>query len=156
MSSFAVVGLGNPLRGDDGVGIVLIERLRECSVKLPRGVEILDGGTGGLGLVHVFSRFETIIVVDAVDFGGKPGAYRFFKLDEVESFSSDNVLSSHEDDFLKVLSFFKKLDSSPKKVFVFGVQPKSVSYGMKLSSEVEERVGFLVDELIKKVTSVFS
>ena len=60
-----VLGLGNPLRGDDGIGPRVIEALQDRG--LPSGVEVIDGGTGGLGLVNMLSCRQRVIIVDAAN-----------------------------------------------------------------------------------------
>ena len=76
-----VIGLGNPLRGDDGVGVRVAEALAEQA--LPDDVEVVDGGTQGLGLVNLMEGRQRVILVDAADMGKAPGEFVRFTLDEV-------------------------------------------------------------------------
>jgi len=58
MKKIGVIGIGNPLRKDDGIGIVLLEKLVEIKDDLPDDIEYIDGGTGGMNLLHLFARFD--------------------------------------------------------------------------------------------------
>ena len=65
-----VIGVGNPLVGDDGAGVRVVERLRG---RVPEGVELIDGGTEGLGLICWFEGVDRVVLVDAVRMGSAPG-----------------------------------------------------------------------------------
>ena len=56
-----IIGVGNPLRRDDGIGIVLLEKLIEKKSDLPEGIEYIDGGTGGMNLLHIFQGSPPIL-----------------------------------------------------------------------------------------------
>ncbi|MBI3361476.1 MAG: hydrogenase maturation protease [Chloroflexi bacterium] len=68
-----VVGLGNPLRGDDGIGPAVIEWLKQR--ELPAGVEVMDGGTGGLELIPTLTGRRRALIVDAANLGRAPGKW---------------------------------------------------------------------------------
>ena len=79
--STLIIGLGNPLRRDDGVGVRVVELL--AARDLPAGVEVVDGGTPGLGLVPLLEGRQRVILVDAADLGREPGAFVRFTLDQI-------------------------------------------------------------------------
>src|SRR5579862_3629010 len=72
MSGTLVLGLGNLVHADDGLGVHAIQRLTEDS-RVPPGVVLMDGGTQGLGLLPHISTFERLLVLDAIDVGVPPG-----------------------------------------------------------------------------------
>jgi len=150
MSSFAVIGLGNTLRGDDGIGIILIEKLAEERKKLPENVELIDGGTGGFNLIHSLSKFEKILIIDALDFHASPGSYKFFKLTEEHLKTKSVHIDLHERDFLKVIALLREIGTLPK-IFVFGIQPKDTSYKLRISKELDERINHFIDVLHEKI-----
>ncbi|MBS7287946.1 MAG: hydrogenase maturation protease, partial [Candidatus Freyarchaeota archaeon] len=78
-----VIGVGNYLLGDEGVGVHVINRMKGGS--LPEGVEVVDGGVGGLFLLEFFEKADKVILVDAVLGGGKPGDIYVIKPEELES-----------------------------------------------------------------------
>jgi hydrogenase maturation protease len=144
MNKIGVIGIGNPLRKDDGIGILIIQQLQSIKDRFPKNIEFIDGGTGGMNLLHVLSRFECIIVIDAVDFGGIAGEFKVFSLDELCSKKINIGFSTHESDFLNIISISKKLKELPKHFFIFGIQPKDVLFGQDLSADLEMKVDFLV------------
>ena len=78
MSDFAggetlVIGLGNPIMADDGVGLAALDRLRE-SWSLPPSVRLVDGGTWGMNLLPLIEDAAEVLLLDAIDRGGPPGA----------------------------------------------------------------------------------
>lgn len=147
MKTIGVIGLGNPLRCDDGVGITLLERLQQQKKQLPKNVEYIDGGTGGMNLLHSLSRFDTALIIDAVDFQGNPGESRVFTLEEIKSQKPAMRLSTHDPDFFHVLQLSKDLHELPQTLRIFGVQPYDVSQGTRLSQNVTQHL----DDLHRKL-----
>lgn len=130
-----VLGLGNPLMGDDGIGVRVVEELR--GRELPDGVALADGGTTGLGLVGLMEGYQRVIVVDAADMGQAPGNVLKFEPSEVQFRASGAMLSLHQVGFGEVLALAKALGVSPPEVTIIGVQPKRTAIGEELSPEVE-------------------
>lgn len=146
-----VIGLGNPLQQDDGIGIVLVNKLNEQKNNLPPTIEYIDGGTGGMSLLHLFTRFDLVFILDAVDFGGKPAETRLCTPDELLSKKTPVMVSTHETDVMNVLRLAKELNQYPQELYIFGVQPKTISPGMRLSLELERAVPLLVETVQKKI-----
>jgi len=155
MKKKAVIGIGNPLRSDDGIGITLIEKLRHQKETLPSGLDLIDGGTGGMNLVHILEKYDEVLVVDAVDFGLTPGDIRVFNILDVKSDKYPIVFSTHEDDLLKIVKLSKELKKCPENIIIFGVQPKNVSFGQKMTEEINRSIGFILKELEKEIFSLF-
>ena len=80
MTKALILGLGNPFRGDDGIGTAVIAALREHD--LPPNVVALDGGTPGLETVLIWQGYERVIIVDAADMGLRPGNWKRFLPEE--------------------------------------------------------------------------
>ena len=154
MKKIGVIGIGNPLRQDDGVGIVLLEKLIERKDDMPGDIEYVDGGTGGVSLLHILARFDIVIIIDAVSFGSHPGESKLFKPDAVKSQKRSVNISTHESDFLKIIELSKKLGKNPGEIFVFGVQPSDVSYGTNLSPELQQKVESLFTNLKEEIKSI--
>jgi len=156
MKRIGVIGIGNPLRRDDGIGIALLEKLVKERDNLPDYIEYVDGGTGGMMLLHILARFEMVIIVDAVDFDGFPGESKLFRPDDINSKKEPTAVSTHEADFLKIIELSKKLNKSPDEIFIFGVQPGDMSFGMNLSSDLQQKVESLFVSLKKEITSILN
>lgn len=143
-----ILGLGNPLRRDDGVGPRVIEELE--SQGLPDGITALDGGTGGLDILRVLEGWNHVIIVDAAnvdagDGGIGPGEFVRFTPDQVRLAESEDNLSLHHAGLAEVFGLAKALDHQLPSIVIFGVQPGEVGWGEGLSSSVESGLSTLVE-----------
>jgi hydrogenase maturation protease len=133
--STLILGLGNALRGDDGVGPAVIEWLDEQA--LPAEVEAVDGGTAGLDVVSTLMGYERAIIVDAANVGRAPGAWVRFTPDVARLKDNDTTLSLHSAGLAEALALGAALNVLPRETIVYGVQPKSVDWLPQLSAEVQ-------------------
>ncbi len=144
-----VLGIGNILMRDEGVGVHVVRRLGE--VDLPSDVEIMDVGVAGIGIIHFMEGAERVIFVDAADMGKPPGEMSFFRPCDVREDRRDNPdFSLHDIGLLGVLELASSLDRRPE-VFILGIQPADLSYGIGLSEELSERLPDIVKFLADKV-----
>jgi len=132
--STLIVGLGNPLRRDDGVGVRVAEML--AAQELPDDVEIVAGGTPGLELVNVMEGWPRVILVDAAEIGREPGAFLRFTPEQVW-LAEETFLSVHDAGLREALLLAQVLGVLPPEVVIYGVQPASLDWGEGLSPEVE-------------------
>lgn len=148
----AIIGVGNYLMGDEGVGIHAIARLE--AEPWPEGVELIDGGTPGLALMYLLEGRELVILIDCADFGAEPGAIEAFDPEELARDERAEI-SLHATDLLSSLALAKQLgDAYPKRVRIVGIQPKTIAMGTALSPEAEAALehlpAFLRDRLQKR------
>ena len=106
-----VIGIGNPLRRDDGIGIEAAARLARC--QLPPDVEIFDGGTAGLDLATVIEDRELVIIVDGVELDEAPGTIYELDTEELRP-GSDSGLSVHDFHLLHALDETRLLGRASK------------------------------------------
>jgi hydrogenase maturation protease len=151
MKKIGIIGIGNLLRKDDGVGIVLLERLQKQKKELPKNIEFIDGGTGGMNLLHLLAQFDIVLLIDAVDFKARPGQARVFSLKDIQSQKKPVMMSTHDPHFLNLLRLSQELKELPETLVIFGVQPRDVSYGMGLSKEIETVLDGLFLKLQKEL-----
>ena len=138
MSGTLVIGLGNSLRGDDGVGMRIAALL--TSQTLPEGIEVAQGGTPGLELVNWMEGWQRVIIIDAADVGRQPGEFLRFTLDEGYLLGDDQHLSIHAAGLRDALLLAEVLGTLPKEVIVYGVQPAHLDWVDALSPEVEQAI----------------
>lgn len=144
LRKIGIIGIGNPLRRDDGIGIILINCLKGQKKELPNCLELVDAGALGMNLLHIFARFDVILLIDAIDFKGAIGESRILTLDDIRRKHIQFRTSTHETDFLQIVQLSKELNELPDKLLIFGIQPKDTSYGMGLTQEMEAVVNVLV------------
>jgi hydrogenase maturation protease len=145
-----VVGLGNPLRGDDGVGIRVVQALAEYD--LPHNVEVLDGGTQGLGLVNLLEGQQRVIFVDAADVGQTPGNFVRFTLSEARLLGNETQLSVHTAGLREALLLAQALKMLPPEVIIFGMQPESLAWESGLSPPVEAGLANLISAIMVELS----
>jgi hydrogenase maturation protease len=148
-----VIGLGNPLRGDDGVGVRVVEVL--AAQPLPQDVEVADGGTQGLGIVSLMEGRRRAIVVDAAGVGRSPGQFVRFTLDEARLLGDDQPLSVHAAGLGDALLLAQVLGTLPDEVIIFGVQPSRVQWDSSLSPEVEAALPALIAAVLAEVAASY-
>jgi hydrogenase maturation protease len=155
MKNVAIVGIGNPLRTDDGIGILLLEKLMEKRNEFLHPVEFIDGGTGGVNLLHILARYDIVILLDAIEFKGRPGDHRLFTLDDIQANQVSGSISTHEQDVLKIIHLSKKLGELPEELLFFGIQPKDTSPGIGVSKQIQQMMDQLTYHFIDEVHKVF-
>ena len=145
-----VVGLGNPLRGDDGIGPRAVAELEKRA--LPNGVEALDAGTAGLDLLQLMEGWDRVVIVDAADVGKEPGQFVRFTYNQARLVEADDPFSFHHAGLADVLALAGALDRQLPPIVIFGVQPGKVGWGEGLSPDLEPRLPILVDAVLEEVS----
>ena len=130
-----MLGLGNILLSDEGVGVRAVEALAE-QVQLSPDVEVLDGGTSGMDLLDQIAGRARLIVVDAVRTRRPAGTVVRLAGDEVPAFFSSR-LSPHQLGLSDVLAVLRLMEAAPARITVIGVEPACLDLGLSLSPAVE-------------------
>lgn len=148
--STVVLGLGNPLMGDEGIGVYLVEQLARSAAEYP-SVDFLDAGTGGLSVLHYIEGRRKAVIIDCAYMDEEPGVIRRFTPDQVRSRKVLAHQSLHEADLMQVLAMARQLGQAPEQVILFGIQPERVELGQELSptltDKVDEYVSLILNEL---------
>ena len=147
-ASVLVLGIGNILRRDEGVGVRVIEALRDEDV--PEDVELFDGGTFGAELIDVIADRAGVIVIDAIEHEGTPGSVFRFSGDDLAAHASAS-LSVHEIGLLDTLRMAKQLGCPPKEVLVLGVVPEDIGPGLELTPTVAKQVPKIVQRVLEEL-----
>ncbi len=150
-----VIGFGNTFMADDGIGICVIEKLRELGVFSGHdNVELIDGGTSGIDLIFTLQQADRALIIDAVDAGQEIGEIVEFSPEDIkESRKKKNGLKSyslHDIDLTEVFELLKTLKVEIK-IKIFGIRPKKVGYSNKLSPEVESKIPELISRIKKDI-----
>jgi len=144
-----VLGVGNILLKDEGVGVRCVEKLLAEYAFAPN-VELMDGGTLGMALMDAIMGCDRLIVVDAVVNGGRPGEmYRLTGVEMGKSVAFKN--SMHQTDLLETLATCKVLGTCPDTV-VLGVEPKDFDpWGVELTPPVQARLEDLCQAVLREI-----
>jgi hydrogenase maturation protease len=137
-----VLGLGNLLMGDEGVGVHAVRELSKR--RLPDHVDVVDGGTGGLEILDLVEGYDRVVIIDAVDAGMEPGSILRFRPEDVTREVSDFPLSLHQEKILGVLDLAHYLGRDLVPMVIYGVQPQAMCWSTELSPVVSARIDSLL------------
>lgn len=144
-----VLGVGNLLLGDEGVGVHVARRLQQ--LPLPPGVEVLDGGTAGGELVRFCSGKKKIIIVDALLGDAEPGSTVRCTPSDLH-LASGPAASAHGEDVSHLLRQLQTLSPTPD-VIIFGVIPLSLAEpSTELSPPVRDRLNDIVEAVLRELS----
>lgn len=148
-ADIVVLGLGNTLRRDEGLGIHALERLRIDYTFSPAPL-FVDGGTLGLELISYLEDAERILILDATLTGGEPGALLRLAGDDLPVYLGMRV-SPHEIGLADLLAVARLRGFTPSEVVVLGMQPEALELGLYLSEPVRHHLNSLVDAAIAEL-----
>jgi len=148
LQSTLVLAVGNPLRGDDGIGAAVIEALQLHP--LPRAVTLLDGGTSGLETTLQLQGYDRAIIVDAADLGEEPGAWRCITLDDVPIPEQllNSISTVHNAGLAEALHLGRALNILPGKIWIYAVQPAEIGWEPGLSPAVCQAIPQVCTEIL--------
>ncbi len=147
-----VLGLGNVLLEDDGVGAAAVARLLD-DYDAPDGVRVLDGGTLGLSLLPYLEESERVILVDAIKTEEAPGTFVRLDGDEVAPAVATR-LSPHQVGVSDLLDGARWLDRYPAHVTLLGLVPESMDLAVGLSPRVRSALPDLVERLVDEASTL--
>jgi hydrogenase maturation protease len=139
-----VLGVGNPLMSDDGVGQRLVEALATRPPALD-GVDYLDAGTLGFLLLPRIEQCDALLVFDAAQLAAAPGEVRLFEGEALDAFLRAPRCSVHELGLRDLLDAARLTGALPARRVLIGVQPERLGWGLTLSPAVEAAVTGAVD-----------
>jgi hydrogenase maturation protease len=138
-----ILGLGNVICQDDGLGVAAVIRLLEQYRPAP-GVRVLDGGTLGLALLPTLEAADTVLIVDAIRSDGPPGSLVRLEGDEV-AHAAQERLSVHQVGVSDLISAARWQGSLPGRLFLLGLVPESIELGLERTPAVEAALPALID-----------
>ena len=147
--SVAIIGLGNILLRDEGIGVHVINKLRH-EYEFPPLVKLIDGGTLGLDLLPFFEENDRVMIIDAVDFKKEPGTIEIIDGERIPGFLNSK-LSVHQIGLADVLFAMRLRGRAPSEMCVIGIQPESVETGIGLSEKIESCIPSLMERVVKKL-----
>lgn len=148
-----VLGVGNILLKDEGVGVRVIERLRE-NYSFPENVELYDGATAGLDLLPVMEGVDNLIVVDTVKTTEEPGAIFRFTLEDI-NVKVPYKTSLHQIGMIEVFAIAEALDKKIGPTVIIGIQPEDMTpWGLELTPTIEAKVPELMSMVLKELEAI--
>jgi hydrogenase maturation protease len=134
----------------EGIGTVLAEELtrRAAAGELPtETVDYLDGGCGGMYLLHSMAGRRKVILIDCCLMGAEPGTLARFTPDDVQTVKKMAHLSLHEVDILKVIELARQIDQCPETIVIFGIEPVRIEPQMHINDTLRQRLPDYLDAI---------
>ena len=151
MKKIGIVGIGNILRKDDAIGILVVKNIHKYKDRLPKTIHLIDGGISGFSLLHVFQYYDVVFIIDAVHFGGVIGEVRIFRPSDVINLKDSEQFCPHEPDLFHILKISEDLGENPEFIWIIGIQPADVSNGTNISIEIEQDLQKMTDKIINLI-----
>lgn len=137
-----ILGIGNTILSDEGVGVRAAEVL-QAGYEIPPGVEVIDGGTAGMELLDPLTDVDLLLVLDAVKAKRAPGELVVLAGKQVPVFFRAK-LSPHQVSICDVLASLEFAGSPPKDIVLIGVEPESFELGLELTPKIAAAVPAMV------------
>jgi len=147
MKDTIIIGIGNILLQDDGVGVHVIEQLE--NEKLPSTIELVDGGTSTLDTLGFFLDYKKVIVVDCLKAGLQPGTIYKIKPEDIKNYKKEN-LSIHDVQILDVVKMANMMDKYPE-VVIFGIEPEKISLNLEMTETMISKIPEIIFNIKKEL-----
>ena len=148
-SPILILGLGNILLKDEGIGGIIIKELEKEN--FPENVELIDGGTFGYELIQYMENKKHIILIDAINCNSNPGTIFKFTNNQIKEKKVSLKYSQHQTSFYDVLRMAEFLPVKIPEITIIAIQIKDISMGTELSHEIEEKIPDLIKEVKKEL-----
>ena len=148
-----IVGVGNILCSDEGIGIHVLNHLKDREV--PDYVGIYDCGTNGIAVLEALDGAKKGIIVDAVSMGGPPGKIYRFTIDDILGMEDNlfKMVSLHQFDLISTLKVAQITDvyKIPKDIIIIGIEGKTFDFNLELSDEIKKVIPRVVELIMEEI-----
>ena len=146
MDKILIVGIGNLLCRDEGIGVHVIQEMEK--IKLPDHIDLLDMGTSTMDLISHLEGVKKLIVIDAMRAGGKPGTIYKCKPEDLIPKGEQSV-SLHDIGVIETLTMAKKMGMAIETVII-GVEPETMDWGMELTEAVKNKIPLIIEAVLRE------
>ncbi len=142
-----ILGLGNTLLGDEGVGVHSVRYLREACPEL-EDVDLVDGGTLSFTLAGPIAEAINLIVIDAAQLDSAPGTLRCYEGADMDRFVRDKAMrSAHEVSLSALLSMAQLSEELPRRRALIGIQPQRMDWSENLTDPVRKALPAVCEQV---------
>jgi len=146
-----VLGLGNLLMQDDGIGVRVVQRFL-AQYHIPNGVKVLDGGVRGLSLLPYLEGISRLLIIDAIQSGKPPGTLSRLAGEEISK-NLGPKLSIHQEGLADLLWTALATDVYPQEVILWGVEPARLDTGLDMSPSVAKQEDMLINAICDELNA---
>jgi hydrogenase maturation protease len=148
----AVIGLGNTLRRDDGIGIIILESLLKFFKR--KDIDYFDFGSASFELLNRLKDYDTVLIIDSINAGFGAGVLKINELKDIEYKLNKSVISTHELNLKDIFELTHKLGIKTK-IYIAGIQVQDTSFGEALSEPIQDRKEGLIKEIATFIDKTF-
>jgi hydrogenase maturation protease len=149
----AVIGLGNILRRDDGIGIIILESLFQFYKR--KDIDYLNFGNASFDLLNRLKNYDVAVFIDGINAGFGFGELKVSELKDIEYKLDNFVSSTHEINLKSIFELSKNLGIKTK-IYIAGIQVEDTSFGEGLSETLKRKKGAIVKEIVTFIEKTFS
>ncbi len=151
MNKVLVIGVGNILVSDEGVGVAVVRKLMD--EKLPAGVEVIDAGCALADTLIHFEGISKAIIIDAVKGGGNPGDIYRFDIDALKGKTKRPGFSAslHDIGLQESIGLAELSGWEPPEIIIIGVEPEKLELGMEMSDTIKAKVPAIIDVVLGEI-----
>lgn len=144
-----VLGMGNLLLKDEGIGVHVAQAMGETPSPGNVELEVLDGGTLPDAFLSL-GEVDKLIVVDAVQGGSKPGTIYRFRPEDIR-LDNGMLTSLHQMSLLENLWLTERFGQKPKEVVIIGIEPEDMNLGLELSAKLQQRIPRILKVVLEEI-----
>ncbi len=156
MEELTVLGIGNILMQDEGVGVRLLEEIQQKRT-WPESIEFVDGGAGGLNLLNVIESAQKMVVFDAAQMNLPAGEFRIITPAQIVDEPADHRISMHDEPLAETLKLCEQFSRRPETIKILVVQPASIDFGLELTPTIKavfEKLADAAQKLVQQVAQI--
>ncbi len=142
-----VIGVGNLLLKDEGVGVHVAHEL--LRVDLPQHIKVVDGGTSP-EILEFVDPGEKLVIIDAIEANDTPGSVYRFNINDIETKATEFV-SVHDLSLISRIKILQALGKGPEEVVIIGVQPKAIEPGTTLTPEIQQKLPNIIAVVLREL-----
>jgi hydrogenase maturation protease len=146
----AVIGIGNLLFKDEGIGVHAIRALEALELPDCIDLELIDAGTSPNLAAILDDAIDKLVIIDAVKAGGKPGEIYRIKTEDL-TFEESKEISIHELGLRQNLKMMELAGKKPEEVIIIGVEPEEIGWGTDLSPLIERKMPRIIKMILKEI-----
>jgi len=148
-----IIGLGNSMLKDDGVGVHVAKKVRELTCEA-ENVEVIELSSGGLRLAEAMADYDRAIIIDAAIMGGKPGKIYRLKIDEINLCLNTSL--PHNLSLISAIEIGEKLGINlPSEIVIYGIQIADISnFGEDMTEAVKSAIPVVIEEVLKELNKI--
>ena len=149
----AVIGIGNTLRRDDGIGIIILESLLKFYKR--KDIDYFNFSSASFDVLHRLKNYDAVLLIDGINAGLNIGRLLISKLKDIEYKLDNSVTSTHELNLKDIFELSKNLGIKTR-IYVAGIQVEDTSFGEELSETLKHKKGDIIKEIITFIDKNFN